>query len=241
MAEERGWKHWELRGGEKPEQAVTPSASFCSHTLDLSGGEDKLFAAFDPAVRRAIRKADRHGLAATVRTDRDAVLAYYRLHVRTRRRHGLPPQPLKYFLNIHAEIIAPGLGSVVLVSKGKEPVAGAVFFHLGSRALYKFGACDERLQELRANNLAMWTGIRSLSNTGFTSLDFGRTSPHQEGLRKYKIGWGATESVAHYYRPGTGKKSSSRGPASGILTALFSRLPLSVNRLLGGILYPHLD
>src|SRR6185503_9058222 len=126
-----------------------PHTTYFAHSLSLLDGPHVLFNGFDPSVRRAIRKAERSGLTVSVRKDREAMLAYYRLHVRTRRRHGLPPQPLAFFLNIHEEIIAAGMGFVVLAVKGDRPIAGSVFFHAGSHALYKFGASDERFAGLR--------------------------------------------------------------------------------------------
>ena len=50
-----------------------------------------------------------------------------------------------------------------------------MFFKLERHAVYKFGASDERLQELRANNLAMFEGIKYLAEGGAETLHFGRT------------------------------------------------------------------
>lgn len=243
LAAERGWKHWEIRGGGKPDPAATPAGTCYGHSLCLLGGAEKLFAAFEPSVRRAIRKAERSGVTVAVRSELAAVADYYQLHVRTRRRHGLPPQPFSFFRHIFEEIIATGLGSIMLASHRGHPVAGAVFFHSGKHALYKFGACDERCQELRANNLVMWAGIRELSAAGYESLHLGRTSCHQEGLRAYKLGWGAVEDALDYFKQDTrtGAWLSGRDRLSGAHNAFFSHLPLNVNRLMGGLLYPHLD
>ena len=43
----------------------------------------------------------------------------------------------------------PGLGFVVLASKGSRPVAASGFFHTKTKAVYKFGASDEKHQDLR--------------------------------------------------------------------------------------------
>ena len=44
-------------------------------------------------------------------------------------------------------------GFVALASYSNRVVAGAVFFHFGSKAIYKYGASDRNYQHLRANNL----------------------------------------------------------------------------------------
>jgi hypothetical protein len=243
LARERCWRHFEIRGGPRLGTDAGAAASFLAHSLDLRAGPERLFAKLDSSVRRAVRKGERAGLKVEVRTDREAMLAFYRLHTRTRRRHGLPPQPLAFFLNIHDEVIRTGFGVLVLAFDGSTPVAGAVFFHHSTQAVYKFGASDERLQAMRANNLVMWAGIRFLAEHGFESLHFGRTDRTDDGLRRYKLGWGTTESDLEYFRfdPRAGSWAGGRAQGAGMHQAVFSRLPLAVNRLLGRLLYPHLD
>ena len=156
---------------------------------------------FAGSVRRAIRKAERSDLDVRGEPDlEEAILEFYRLHVRTRRRHGLPPQPKSFFLNIHDEIIKPGSGFVVLAKRRSIPVAAAVFLHTGKKAVYKFGASDERHQDLRGNNLVMWEAIQFLAQNGFDTLHLGRTSFENEGLRRFKLAWGTVEETINYFR-----------------------------------------
>jgi lipid II:glycine glycyltransferase (peptidoglycan interpeptide bridge formation enzyme) len=209
----------------------------------LQGHIDDVFSGFTAAARRGIRKGERNDLRVEVSQSRKSVLQFYDLHTQTRRRHGSPPQPLSFFLNIHREIIEPGLGFVVLAHKGSRPAAGAVFFQFGGKAIYKFGASDQSLQEFRGNNLVMSQGIRHLSENHAETLDFGRTSLCNDGLRRFKQSWGATEGESEYFKFDLASETwaAGRDSASGFHTALFSRLPLALNRLAGSILYPHLD
>lgn len=243
LAVAHSWRHVELRGPAGLPADAVPSVAFCAHELDMSPGPDRLLAGFDPAVRRALRKAERQGVVTEVRTDAEAVAVFLRLHAQTRRRHGAPPQPDRFFDAIREEILAPGHGAVVLAWLGGAPVAAAVFFHSEGRAVYKFGASDERAQSSRANNLAMWRGLQWLASRGATSLHFGRTSCSQDGLRRFKRAWGAIESSLSYFKlqpPGL-LWGHERDRGAGWHTSVFSRLPLPVNRLLGTALYPHLD
>jgi hypothetical protein len=123
-------------------------------------------------------------------------------------------------------------------------VAGAVFFHKGSKAVYKFGASDERFQHLRPTNLIFWEAISHLARQGIESLHFGRTSLENEGLRRFKLSWGTTEETINYYRFGSADKNWISAPpdqTSGFHNAVFARLPLAANRLIGAMIYPHLD
>lgn len=243
VARDRSWKHVEIRGGTPPGTGAKPAVSFFQHTLALRDGASVVRSRFEGSVRRAIQKAERSGLQLQILRSRDAVLAYYQLHCRTRQRHGLPPQSRAFFLNLHSEIMETDGGFVVLASKHSSPVAGAVFFHFNRRAIYKFGASDETQQELRGNNLVMWEAIRHLSDRGFDSLDFGRTSINNDGLRRFKQSWGTKEETIEYYKFDTATQTwaTAQDRATGFHNAVFRHLPLAVNRLAGTMMYPHLD
>jgi hypothetical protein len=243
VARERKWKFFEIRGRRAIEPSTAPALEFYGHTLDLRHGTQYLFAHLKSSVHRALRKAGRSGLSVQVTRNRGAVLDFYRLHTRTRRRHGLPPQPLSFFLNIHDEIIRTGFGFVVMVTKGSHPIAAAVFFHFGKNAVYKFCASDERCQQFRANNLVLWEGIRFLTQSGAETLHLGRTARENTGLRRFKLTWGTEEETIGYlkFSVAGGSCATSGHSPSGLHRLVFGSLPLVVNRLAGSIIYPHLD
>ena len=244
LGRSRKWRYFELRGGRKTLPAsAAASIKYYGHKLDLTVGVEELFGRFESSVRRAVRKAEKSGLAVEVTNSYEAMLDFYHLHVRTRRRHGLPPQPLSFFLNIHEEVIGAGLGFITLVKSGARLGAAAVFFHAGRSALYKFGASDERIQELRGNNLVMWEGIKRLAGIGLKTLHFGRTSLTNDGLRKFKLSWGTEEEMIEYFRFAIGADLwvNSHDNAHAFHNRLFCRLPLPINRLAGALIYPHLD
>ena len=241
LARLRKWKYFELRGGRAPDIFAKPSVTYYGHTLDLRVGAEKLLAKSASPVRRAIRKAVRSNLS--VEAGHEGISEFYRLHVQTRRRHGLPPQPVTFFQNIHEEIIKPGSGFIVLAKTGGRSVAGAVFFQYGSKAIFKFGASDQHYQEFRGNDLVMWGGIERLARAGCEILHLGRTSMENMGLRRFKLAWGTTEERMEYFKFDVVRNRwiARRDEAPAFYTAVFGRLPLAVNRMAGTIIYPHLD
>ena len=68
------------------------------------------------------------------------------------------------------------------------------------RAIYKFGASDPKFQELRGNNVVMSRAIEWCAGHGMEALDFGRTETTNDGLRRFKLGWGAEETEIQYSR-----------------------------------------
>ena len=196
-----------------------------------------LFANFSACVKRAIRKAEQSDLTVDLSTSKAAVREFYRLHVSTRRRHGLPPQPFALFSNIHSEIIEPGRGFIVLAKNASATVAGAVFF-TATNAVFKFGASEERYWYLRPNNLVMWRAIQELARREIAMLHLGRTTHGNEGLRRFKLSWGAVEEPVNYFRfhVRSNRWITTTDKASGRITQSFSRLPLAINRLIGAYL-----
>ena len=243
IAHERCWSYFELRSHSIVPVNTPASESYYGHFLDLRIGPEALISNFASSVKRAVRKAQRSGLNVSIQSSPDAMAQFYELHVRTRRRHGVPPQPRSFFINIQRHLISSGFGFIVLVECQKAPIAAAMFFKMGRCAVYKFGASDERLQELRPNNLAMFEGIKYLAKGGAETLHFGRTDKENEGLQRFKLSWGATEEEIAYARfeMASGSWKHSRDRRSKLHKRIFRALPASLNRLAGAMIYPHLD
>ncbi len=237
----RGWKILECRGGNTLLGGPPVSTAFWGHQIDLTGDEKALFGRLESATRRGIRKAEQSGLRVEVTTDIKGIQTFYHLMGLTRKKHGLPAQPFGFFGKIHEHVLAKDQGCVVLAWHGETPVAGAVYFRFGRSAIYKYGASDESLQHLRANNLVMWEAMKHHAKLGVTSLDLGRTSLSNEGLRKYKLGWGASEHRVEYTRFDlrTNQFVEVRDEAAGWYNYVFRHLPVSVSRLIGSLLYKH--
>lgn len=243
LLEERKWKHFELRGADYLQGVAPAAASFYGHKLALTRSVSDLEKQLEANVPRNLRKAERSGVEVEISSSKKAVLQFYKLLVRTRRRHGVPPQSLKFFLNIHEHLVAPGYAFVVLAHRKQRPLAGAIYFRFQNNALYKFGASDERLQEFRANTIVMWSAIRHLAEAGATQLHFGRTDLDAAGLRRFKLAWGGEEEIIEYFRfqRETGAWSTAKRDLVGQTRSVFRNLPLAVNRLIGTMVYPHLD
>jgi len=243
LARERAWSYFELRAALPADAAIPARARFYGHKLDLTQSPAELFNRFESSVRRAIRKAERSEVSVEVTTEAGAISQFYRLHNQTRRRHGIPPQPLSFFANIHKHVIRPGLGYLVLAWLGTRVISAAIFFHFGAHALFKFGASDDRYQEHRPNNLVMWEGIKHAAALGAKSLHLGRTDLTHAGLRRFKLSLGADEEMLSYIRYDVSSAAwmseKPRNP-SVLPGALFRMLPLTVNRLAGTVLYPHM-
>jgi hypothetical protein len=238
-----GWKYIEVRGPLRCQADAPSGTTFLGHEADLSGGAEAVFGGFETSVRRAVRKAEKSGVTVQVARTRDAVRNFYKLHCATRRKHGVPPQSLVFFENIHEHVIRTGLGFVVEALHDGTTVAAAVFLHFGGCGIYKFGASDESRLPLRANDLVMWEGMRQCVKLGCRRFLMGRTDAVNTGLGRFKRGFGAREYEIRYHRmdlrSGNFLQRIGRRESTGPRLARF--LPMPLFCLVGRLLYPQLD
>jgi hypothetical protein len=242
IGRKRKWKYLEFRGGEKYLSAERPSQSFFGHTLDLSCGQQQLFSNLRGSARRNIKKAQNENINVTISTSLQSMKDFYRLNTMTRREHGLPPQPYKFFQHLHDQVIARDMGFVVIASLRGRAIVANVYLNFGKEVLYKYGASDKAFQHLRANNLVMWEAIKWSCERRFKSLSFGRTEQENEGLMQFKAGWGVKPYQIYYYRYDIQKNVfiSNSSNINPLFNKIFSKLPRPVLKMLGRILYRHM-
>ena len=235
------WKSIEIRGGNAYFKNTLPAMNYYGHDLDLIAGESDLFARLNSATRRNIRKATKQGVNVLRDNSISALEIFYALNCRTRKKHGLPPQPLQFFRNVHAYIIKRNMGDIFIGTIQKRPIAASIYFHFGSEVLYKYGASDNAYQHFRANNLVMWEAIKYYANKSFVKFDFGKTALQNEGLRHYKSGWGTTEYVLSYYKFDFNRRNyvQENGKENGWHTHVFNLMPVPFLKAVGSILYKH--
>jgi CelD/BcsL family acetyltransferase involved in cellulose biosynthesis len=192
-----GIRRVEVRAPLKGASSVSRGA--LRHMIPLKGDPARVYAGFRPSVRRHIAQAEPRGVTIrTAESPEDLMNTFYRLHLRTRRRLGVPVQPRRFFRMLWETVIQTGLGSVLIADASARPVAAEVYLSWNGTTISKFSASDERAWSLRANNLITWHLIKTACEQGSRWLDFGRTDAESEGLRVFKLSWGAVEEPLVY-------------------------------------------
>jgi CelD/BcsL family acetyltransferase involved in cellulose biosynthesis len=210
---------------------------FWHHVVPLRGFDR---AKLKPAVRQAVRKAERTGITIRTANDAAALDSFYTLHQHTRRRLGVPTQPKRFIRGFEA-LFDRGLGWLMLAELEQVPVAAAVFLQAGGTVVYKYGASDSHHLDLRPNNLLMLSAIERAVADGATDFDMGRTDIGHEGLRAFKRSWGAEERELAYTRLSVRTRAARRGGAGvpTIARRLIRSSPPVFGRLVGEALYRH--
>lgn len=237
----RNWKHIDLKGYRELLPKNIPSYLEYEHILELNGDEEVLFSAFNDSTKRNIRKAVKSNVKVFKSQTKESVDQFFKLNSLTRKRHGLPPQPYSFFLNLYKTLIKPGSGFIFLAEYQNKIIAGAVYLHFGKKALYKYGASDLNYQNVRANNLVMWEAVKYYNSNKYTEFSFGKTEPDNEGLRRFKNGWSPQEigSYSYRYNLTEDKFLNFSTQTSGFHNKIFENLPLPVLNMFGSLAYKH--
>lgn len=227
-------KYIELRPLNMPAHSggFVPANRYLYHLLDLRPSLDDIQKRFHvDCVRRKIRRANREGL--TVETGRSPKLldSFYRLQVSTRQKHGLPPQPRKWFENLVTEM---GEKAIIMVAYYNScPVAAILILHHGKVDTYKYGCSDVSENKRGGMQLLLWHAIEDAKFRGMEAMDLGRCDLDAAGLAQFKERWGAEVKELTYYRyPSYTPRKAPMG--------LMGKLPKSVLKLAGRLFYKHM-
>ncbi len=210
------------------------------HQLDLRGDLDAITDRYDRTVNANLRRAEQRGLRFVVDNSRTGLKQFYRLHIRTRRKLGIPVQPFAFFDQLQRELLHSGLGFVGLVHSQGRAVAAGVVLYWNRQAVFKYAAADPAALAVRPNDFLTHAIILQCKGLGLERLDFGTSRPDQSGLRRFKSKFGAVESPVYLQTlAGRGFQPLDNGVLTRMLGLVIRRAPLVVCRMLGAVLYSH--
>jgi CelD/BcsL family acetyltransferase involved in cellulose biosynthesis len=221
-----------------PVEGFGDGGGFYHHELALTADVEQLRRGFSKGVKWGISRARREGVEVRRACDKQALGQFYDLHLRTRRRQGVPTQP-KRFIDRFATLFEQDLGFVLLACVEDEPVAAAVFLAFNGVLTYKYGASNPAHLKLQPNNALLMEAMSWGCEHGMHTFDLGRTDLENEGLRSFKRGWGTTERELSYACLPAHEPGAARGGVPGVVKTMISRTPPLTGRLVGAALYRH--
>lgn len=242
---QESWRYIEIRPQSLAASAeslgldATPSQTFALQSIDLLPDSARLFAAFHKScVQRKIRKAERERVACMEGRSADLLHDFYDLSILTRRRHGLPPQPISWFKNL-----LECLGDLALIRLARHegrPIAAILTLRFKDTLTYKYGCSDERFHYLGAMPLLFWRAIEDAKQSGNREFDLGRSESDNPGLLQFKQNFGAVSSPLYYYRLPSRAPLPRAAWTTRIARDLFARMPGSLLTATSRLLYRHL-
>jgi hypothetical protein len=229
----------ELRADYPSHPEIHRLSNFVLHKIRLAPNELEVSNRIKSTHFQRIKVAEQRGVRMEWGYNRNHIREFYRLHLMTRQRKGIPVQPWKFFNLFFGNIIQKELGYVLLAYKDDECIAGAVFMNWNKTLVYKYSASIEKARQLHAMDLILWTAIKWGCKNGYEWMDMGRTDNEDDGLRAFKRRWGADETPLTYsYIPSISRVPSS-GKLKAVMQSVIQKSPLWVCRIAGELLYRH--
>jgi hypothetical protein len=210
-------------------------------TLDLARPFPAIEKAADRETRRHLRRAREAGVSVECSRDAEAMDFFFNLQLESRRRLGVPSQPLKFFRTVY-EVFAK-LDSIEVwfaLHQGKR-IAAVVVLRDGNDLHAKWSARAAGMPDGASHMIFMAIAEHHAQHA--TSLDFGRTDSRNRGLSRFKRELGAAATDLPYsYFPQMPNVTSAENLTGVWQTAsrVWRNLPLPVTRVLNNVTYRYL-
>ena len=239
-AERRLGGKLEIRGIKAPAPWQTVD-SFEQWSLDLTPPFAEVQRAADRNFRRQVKRAASEAFRIENGDSLAMLRRFYAIQLETRRRLGVPPQPLRFF-SLVREVFARTHGlEIWLASSAGRDQAAVVVLRDGATLYAKWSARAAE-SAAGASHLLFFSILEHHAGKA-ASLDLGRTDVRNTGLARFKAEMGAVAMPLPYsYFPRTPRHTSAEDPdrATSALTRIWRRLPLPVTRAVGAIGYRYL-
>jgi FemAB-related protein (PEP-CTERM system-associated) len=233
IAKDRNCRSLELRH-TTPQFTELPSKRHkVAMLLPLADDSERMWNALDRKVRNQIRKAQKSELSAEV-GGLELLDDFYRVFARNMRDLGTPV----YGRRLFAEVLTtfPMQARIHVVRRAGAAIAAGISYRTRSTVEVPWASSLREHNSLCPNHLLYWSIIEHAIGERCTSLDFGRSTPHEVTF-KFKEQWGATPRPCHweYYLP-SGQplpNTSPTNPKFSLAIAAWKKLPVGLATWLG--------
>lgn len=206
--------------------------------LSLPGSPDALFKTFPPKLRSQVRKPQKEGV--TVRFGRDRLDDFYHVFTRHMRDLGTPVHSLSFFAAL-ADHFREDVWIGVAYA-GAHPIACGMGFRWGAEFEMTWASALREYSRMAPNMLLYWEFMRYAIAHGCHTFNFGRSTPGAS-THKFKMQWGGSDEVLHWYQYTRSKRTSTPSPDGGMLSLaprIWRKLPLAVTTTIGPHLVRHI-
>lgn len=231
-----------IKDVEDVSEKYEKQSSYVTHILDLDVSQEQLFKSFhNTSIRHRIKRAEKNNLRLKISEKEEGLKKFYKLYTVVRKKHGLPPQPYTFFLNMWRNLKPKNFLFVPTIENQEKTIAAAIVLKFNNTFHLEYSASDQRFLKLSPNQILIWELIKIAHEGGARYFDFGRSSLLNKPLIEFKERWRAKRyNLFYYYFPSAKTISEKDGIKRKFLGLINRHLPLPVLRLEGKFLYPHL-
>jgi predicted N-acyltransferase len=208
--------------------------------VKLPSDPDQLRALWRKRVRECVKQSEKNGLTVRDAVDEPDLRRFYRLYVRTMRRHGRPPRPYRQ-VTLPVQMLGPvGRAKLLLVEREGVLLAGGLFHAFGRVMEARLVASDPRHHPKRPNHALYSQALRWAVAQGHETFDFGGGGGT---LAQFKRGWGTEPVPSMRYVQTSGAQSTARTQSADDRKRadrhafLWRRFPTALAPLAGHVVY----
>ena len=201
--------------------------------IDLSGGEEIVWAGVQKSKRKAVRRGGKH--CEVRELELKDVDEFYQLYLRNMKRFGSPAYSKSYFENFFS-MVNKRIGKVFGAFCNGRLAAGLLGFYYGERVHIVIAVSDPLFSAARATDAVHWAFINWSITQGFRVFDFGRVRA-ESGQFEYKRKWGGKcEVMPSYFAMWNGRPTPEIDPSSEkyrLFVKGWQLMPCFANRAVG--------
>lgn len=233
LARKLGVDHLELRSEQPTDSGLDVRVSKVSMRLGLPASPDDLWKSLGSKLRNQIKRPEREGVTVKIGRD-DQIDAFYKVFSENMRDLGTPVYTRRLFATALREL--PDTSTIVTIYRGAEPVASAFLVGFRDAIEVPWASSLRAHNSIGVNVFLYWQLLKLACERGYTSFDFGRSSP-DSGPFRFKQQWGAaaTELRWQHWVP-EGHSVPSVNPQNSryqLAVRIWQQLPLAVTRMIG--------
>lgn len=216
---------------------------FLNYLLPLQTDTDAVLKTFHKkSVRPTIKRSFRLGVRVRHGRGAEDLREFYRMYCITRRRHGIPPQPIALFERIFADLDGYPKARLYLAEFEGRCIGAVVVFRFRNTTYLKYEVVDDDYRDQRPVYAMLWKSIEESAREGDHTYDFGRTDRDNQGLVGFKSRWGTTEvEIPYHIVPGRDALSlvQSSSLKYRLFTGVFRRMPMALSVRIGERIFRH--
>ena len=187
-ASHAGCVHLELRHCDQQHfPALAAKRHKVAMVLPLADSIERQWNDLDRKVRNQVRKGEKSQLSIDV-GGTELLPAFYAVFARNMRDLGTPVYSARFFEEVCRAF--PEQTRVFVVRANGQAVAASIVHWLGPTIQVPWASALRESNSLSANVFLYWQMVKFAVERGFTTFDFGRSTPN-EGTFHFKKQWGA--------------------------------------------------
>ena len=236
LARDLGAEYVELRQDELLSEELPVKTEKVSMRLLLPPSPEELWKFFPSKLRSQVKRPLKEGMEASIGREEE-LKNFYRVFSANMRDLGTPVYPVQFFRNILDRF---GENSwICTVYQERAPIASGFLVGFKNILEIPWASSLREYNNLSPNMLLYWKCLEFACDKGFSSFDFGRSTPG-EGTYRFKKQWGAVphQLYWHYWlKKGDALPNlTTKNPRYTFAINAWKRLPVQFTNLLG----PHI-